>query len=115
MQRRIKDRETVCTNYQPLAPPIFSRGVWAPQAIVERIRGDVKYLASDQLQGRGVGSALMAHLRAQTVRQILVGTWAAASWAIGFYERHGFRRSEEVRDFFGMPLIEYVKEVTAGG
>jgi len=42
-------------------------------------------------QGRGVGSALIAHLRAQTVRQILVGTWAAASWAIGFYERHGFK------------------------
>jgi GNAT superfamily N-acetyltransferase len=41
-------------------------------------------------QGRGVGSALMAYLRAQTDRQILVGTWAAASWAIGFYERHGF-------------------------
>jgi GNAT superfamily N-acetyltransferase len=42
-------------------------------------------------QGSGVGSALIAHLRAQTVRQILVGTWAAATWAIGFYERHGFR------------------------
>ena len=23
-------------------------------------------------------------------RQLLVGTWAAASWAIRFYERHGF-------------------------
>jgi GNAT superfamily N-acetyltransferase len=46
-------------------------------------------------QGSGVGSALIAHLRAQTVRQILVGTWAAASWAIGFYERHGFRRVPE--------------------
>jgi GNAT superfamily N-acetyltransferase len=42
-------------------------------------------------QGRGVGSTLMAHLRARATRQILVGTWAAASWAIGFYERHGFR------------------------
>jgi GNAT superfamily N-acetyltransferase len=41
-------------------------------------------------QGRGVGSALIAHLRAQSDRQILVGTWAAATWAIGFYQRHGF-------------------------
>lgn len=41
-------------------------------------------------QGRGVGGALLARLRAQTERPILVGTWAAASWAVAFYERHGF-------------------------
>jgi GNAT superfamily N-acetyltransferase len=41
-------------------------------------------------QGRGVGSALIAHLRAQNSRPILVGTWAAATWAIRFYERQGF-------------------------
>jgi N-acetylglutamate synthase-like GNAT family acetyltransferase len=41
-------------------------------------------------QGRGVGSALIAHLRTQISRPILVGTWAAATWAIRFYERHGF-------------------------
>lgn len=41
-------------------------------------------------QGRGVGSALIAHLRAQTSRPILVGTWTAATWAVRFYERHGF-------------------------
>jgi len=46
-------------------------------------------------QGRGAGSTLIAHLRAQTSRQILVGTWAAATWAIGFYERHGFQRVPE--------------------
>ena len=42
-------------------------------------------------QGRGVGSALIAHLREQTRRPVLVGTWAAATWAIRFYERHGFQ------------------------
>jgi GNAT superfamily N-acetyltransferase len=41
-------------------------------------------------QRRGVGGALLAHLKTATDRQILVGTWAAAEWAIGFYERHGF-------------------------
>jgi GNAT superfamily N-acetyltransferase len=40
-------------------------------------------------QGHGVGSALLAYLRAQALRQILVGTWTAATWAIRFYERHG--------------------------
>jgi len=42
-------------------------------------------------QGRGVGGALLEYLRAQTDRPILVGTWRAATWAIRFYERHGFR------------------------
>jgi GNAT superfamily N-acetyltransferase len=41
-------------------------------------------------QGRGVGGALMAYLEARVSRQLLVGTWAAASWAIRFYERHGY-------------------------
>ena len=41
-------------------------------------------------QGRGVGGALLAHLRERSDRQMLVGTWAAAEWAIAFYERHGF-------------------------
>jgi len=42
------------------------------------------------LQGRVLGSVLIRHLCARASRQILVGTWAAARWAIGFYERHGF-------------------------
>jgi GNAT superfamily N-acetyltransferase len=41
-------------------------------------------------QGRGVGGALIRHLRARATRPLLVGTWAAAEWAIRFYERHGF-------------------------
>lgn len=41
-------------------------------------------------RGRGVGTALLAHLEGSTGRQILVGTWAAADWAIRFYARHGF-------------------------
>jgi GNAT superfamily N-acetyltransferase len=43
-------------------------------------------------QGRGVGAALLAHLRRLTERRILVGTWAAADWAIRFYRRHGFEQ-----------------------
>lgn len=43
-------------------------------------------------QGQGVGSALIRHLRTRTARQLLVGTWAAATWAIAFYEKHAFAR-----------------------
>lgn len=46
-------------------------------------------------QGRGLGSALLEHLRARTARPVLIGTWKAASWAIRFYERHGFRLVSE--------------------
>jgi len=42
-------------------------------------------------QGRGTGGALIARLRALSARRMLVGTWAAATWAIRFYERHGFQ------------------------
>lgn len=42
-------------------------------------------------QGAGIGAALLAHLRGETDRPMLVGTWKAATWAIRFYERRGFR------------------------
>lgn len=41
-------------------------------------------------QGRGIGSALLVFLQTQTTRRLLVGTWAAATWAVRFYQRHGF-------------------------
>jgi GNAT superfamily N-acetyltransferase len=41
-------------------------------------------------QRHGVGSALLDHFARSTERPMLVGTWAAAEWAIRFYRRHGF-------------------------
>jgi GNAT superfamily N-acetyltransferase len=48
------------------------------------------YVRPDR-QGRGIGGALLNHLVARAKGRLLVGTWAAADWAIRFYERHGFR------------------------
>jgi len=42
-------------------------------------------------QGRGIGNALLGFLADRATGPLLVGTWAAAVWAIRFYERHGFR------------------------
>ena len=42
-------------------------------------------------QRTGVGSTLLRHLEATIDRPVLIGTWADASWAIGFYQRNGFR------------------------
>ena len=41
-------------------------------------------------QRSGVGSALLDRLLRSTRRRTLVGTWAAAEWAVRFYRRHGF-------------------------
>jgi GNAT superfamily N-acetyltransferase len=43
-------------------------------------------------QGRGIGGRLLAALRRRTSQPILIGTWAAATWAVRFYEKHGFRQ-----------------------
>jgi N-acetylglutamate synthase-like GNAT family acetyltransferase len=43
-------------------------------------------------QRRGVGGALLDRLMAEIDGRVLVGTWAAAQWAIDFYRRHGFEQ-----------------------
>jgi GNAT superfamily N-acetyltransferase len=50
-----------------------------------------------QHQRHGVGAALIERLRQESTRRMLVGTWSAASWAIGFYRRHGFELVPEER------------------
>ena len=42
-------------------------------------------------RSKGIGGKLLADLREKSPRPILMGTWAAATWAIRFYEKHGFR------------------------
>jgi GNAT superfamily N-acetyltransferase len=60
-------------------------------------------------QGRGVGGALLEHLARGRDGPLLVGTWAAATWAIRFYERHGFalvpalRAAELLRSYWAIP------------
>lgn len=41
-------------------------------------------------QGQGVGGKLLEHLATEISERILIGTWATAEWAIGFYRKHGF-------------------------
>ena len=42
-------------------------------------------------RNQGIGGQMLSELREKTDRPVLIGTWAAAAWAIRFYERHGFR------------------------
>jgi N-acetylglutamate synthase-like GNAT family acetyltransferase len=57
-------------------------------------KGDVAlvrhaYVASTA-QRSGVGTKLLRHVESLADKPILIGTWAAASWAIEFYRRNGF-------------------------
>jgi len=42
-------------------------------------------------QRQGLGSELLDRLASKASGRLLVGTWAAAVWAVQFYEKHGFR------------------------
>jgi GNAT superfamily N-acetyltransferase len=46
-------------------------------------------------RNKGIGSKLITHLCTIAPTPILVGTWKDASWAIRFYEKHGFRLLEK--------------------
>ena len=58
--------------------------------------GDVDLIrhayVTPESQGRGIGGALLERLAGSATRRMLVGTWAAADWAVGFYRRHGFEQ-----------------------
>ncbi|MFQ5661226.1 MAG: GNAT family N-acetyltransferase [Gammaproteobacteria bacterium] len=43
-----------------------------------------------QAQKLGIGTRLLQHLENRIEKPILIGTWAAASWAISFYEKNGY-------------------------
>jgi N-acetylglutamate synthase-like GNAT family acetyltransferase len=42
------------------------------------------------VQRKGVGTSLLRHVQKLAAKPVLIGTWAAASWAIDFYRRNGF-------------------------
>ena len=57
-------------------------------------KGDVTlirhaYVVS-RAQKRGIGKKLLQHLESMTEKPILIGTWAAASWAVSFYQKNGY-------------------------
>ena len=41
-------------------------------------------------QKKGIGTRLLRHVQGLAAKPVLIGTWAAASWAIEFYRRNGF-------------------------
>jgi GNAT superfamily N-acetyltransferase len=60
-------------------------------------------------QRMGVGARLLRSLLAKATKPVLIGTWADASWAIAFYEKHGFsvvtpeEKSRLLRRYWNIP------------
>ena len=72
-------------------------------------------------QKRGIGSRLLGYLTGLAkTPEILVGTWADATWAIRFYEKHGFKLvpSEEkdrlLRTYWNIPERQVETSVVLG-
>jgi GNAT superfamily N-acetyltransferase len=83
---------------QEIEEGVRFRGFWdgaqlAGVMALQEVR-DVALIRHAYIRGasrrRGIGSVLLTHLRHATSRPLLVGTWAAATWAVAFYERHAF-------------------------
>jgi N-acetylglutamate synthase and related acetyltransferases len=44
-----------------------------------------------QRRHSGIGTELITFLLHKTDRPLLIGTWEAATWAVRFYQKHGFK------------------------
>lgn len=72
-----------------------------------------------QWQKQGIGNNLLNHLKGQvTTSLLLVGTWAAAHWALAFYQKHGFRllsdKDKLLADYWDIPPRQIETSVVMG-
>ena len=70
-------------------------------------------------QRRGIGGRLLSHIkRVTTTQQLLVGMWEAATWAVRFYEKYGFRllpnKDELLRKYWNIPDRQIKLSVVLG-
>src|SRR5258706_15624798 len=69
------------------------------------------YVAPDT-QKTGVGTTLLPPVQSLTDKPILIGTWAAASWAIKFYRREGFTvvsvvpKDHQLRKYWSISVVQ---------
>jgi GNAT superfamily N-acetyltransferase len=72
-------------------------------------------------RNKGIGGALIVFLKGQAARQLLIGTWKDAVWAIRFYERHGFRVVSDkekdllLRTYWSIPQRQVETSVVLSG
>jgi ribosomal protein S18 acetylase RimI-like enzyme len=71
----------------------------------DRVFEIVRFYVDGAFQGRGIGAALMQQSVEETRRRgadtVWLQVWSEAPWAIGFYERMGFRIVGSAKFYFG--------------
>jgi GNAT superfamily N-acetyltransferase len=85
---------------------------WHPETKEGHLRG---MAVLPEWHGRGVAAKLLTTIEdwllSRGCKRITLDTTMPLAAAMKFYEKHGYRRSGKIGDFFGMPLIEYVKQL----
>jgi len=72
-----------------------------------------------EYQGQGIGKKLLEYLKnLTTTSRLLVGTWAAAHWAIAFYQKQGFKllpdKDKLLADYWDIPPRQIETSIVMG-
>jgi N-acetylglutamate synthase-like GNAT family acetyltransferase len=110
----VLDRMAHMTIYAAVTPVGEIVGTVAA-AVVDQV-GHLRGMAvRPDWQGHAIAEQLLLvaedDMRIAGCHRITLDTTAPLQRASRFYERHGFARSGDISDFFGMPLHEYVKQL----
>jgi GNAT superfamily N-acetyltransferase len=70
-------------------------------------------------QRKGMGTELLSYIvQTASTRRILVGTWQAATWAIRFYEKNGFKlqpnKDQLLKEYWKIPERQIELSVVLG-
>jgi N-acetylglutamate synthase-like GNAT family acetyltransferase len=88
-------------------------------------KGDVTLMrhayVKSRMRNRGIGSRLLKFLESKTEKPILIGTWADATWAVAFYQKHGCRlvstveKNRLLRKYWHIPERQIETSVVLAG
>ncbi len=90
-----------------------------------QLKGDVTlirhaYVRTAQ-RNKGIGGKLLQHLLAIATTPVLIGTWSDATWAIEFYQKHGFHllpdeeKNNLLRKYWTIPARQIETSVVLAG
>ena len=74
-----------------------------------------------RMRNCGIGSWLLQFLESTTEKPILIGTWADTSWAVAFYQKHGYRlvsteeKNQLLRKYWHIPERQIETSVVLAG
>ncbi len=72
-------------------------------------------------QRKGIGTLLLkqvegAIISTKSAGRIIIGTYTGASWAISFYEKHGYRKSSNPQEiltkYYDIPEVQRLNSLT---